>query len=190
MTAIADAAGAPRLRLVTGNSDKKREIERIVGRSLETVALDLPEIQSMDLTEVLRAKAAAGLEVAGSPLVVEEVGLEMAALGGFPGPLIKWLLEALGAEGLAGLAARLEEPAVLARCQVLWTDGDREVIGEGISRGRLVLPARGDTGFGWDPVFVPEGRERTCAELGDEIKDEIGHRGRAWRDLLSKLSAA
>ena len=52
-----------------------------------------------------------------------------------------------------------------------------------------VLPPRGDHGFGWDPVFVPQGETTTYAELGDARKDEIGHRGRAWRALLHALSS-
>jgi XTP/dITP diphosphohydrolase len=81
---------------------------------------------------------------------------------------------------------------VLARCQLLAldrTDGERRVYGEGIERGTLVLPPRGGEGFGWDPVFLPEGETRTYGELPGEVKDEIGHRGKAWRDLVARLVA-
>ncbi|HVR30342.1 MAG TPA: non-canonical purine NTP pyrophosphatase [Thermoanaerobaculia bacterium] len=173
--------------LVTGNRNKGEEARRIVGPTLEVAAIELPEIQSLDAREVLRAKAQEAWRRLERPLVVEETSLELAALGGFPGPLVKWMLRAAGAEGIARCAAGLGDTRAVARCLVLYFDGIREVVGEGIERGRLVLPPRGDTGFGWDVVFSPEGDDRTYAELGPEEKDARGHRGKAWRDLMRKL---
>ncbi len=179
--------------LVTGNPGKVEEAERILGWRLETVPIDLPEIQSLDLAEVLAAKGEEAWRRVGRPLVVEETGLEVDAMGGFPGPLVRWMLEATGAEGIARAARALspdgEAPAVTARCLLLYVDGERRVTGEGVSRGTLVLPPRGDGGFGWDPVFLPEGETRTFGELPGEIKDRIGHRGLAWRDLAAKLGS-
>ena len=176
--------------LVTGNANKRREAERIVGRRLETVAVDLPEIQSGDLIEVLRSKAEAAWDRLRRPVVVEETGLDLACLNGFPGPLVKWMEEAVGDEGIARVAIRAGDPRVAARCALMLRDGDREVIAEGSTTGRLVLPPRGERGFGWDPVFVPDGLERTYAELGHGTKDRIGHRGRAWRAFLRALGEA
>ena len=124
------------------------------------------------------------------PLVVEDTALELSALGGFPGPLVKWMLGAVGPEGLARCALALGDPRATVRCQVLYCDGETVVIGEGVDRGELVLPPRGDAGFGWDPVFVPEGSARTWGEAGQEAKDRHGHRGKAWRDLIQKLGRA
>jgi non-canonical purine NTP pyrophosphatase (RdgB/HAM1 family) len=195
---------------VTGNPGKLAEARRIWGAdgdgaaqaagelAFEGVALDLPEIQSLDLLEVLRAKGAEAWRRLGRPLVVEETGFEIDAFGGFPGPLVKWMLEAMGAEGMAGAALALVDRTAdregaaawaVARCLVLYRDGEREVVGEGVARGTLVLPGRGEGGFGWDPVFLPEGEDRTYGELPGEEKDRIGHRGQAWRDLREKLRA-
>ena len=172
--------------LVTGNPDKRVEAERILGHPVDCAALDLPETQSLDLLAVLREKAAEAWRRLGRPLVVEETGLELAALNGFPGPLVKWMLLAVGAEGIARSALALGEPRVTARCALLWTDGEREVLGEGATEGTLV-PPRGGGGFGWDPVFLPDGEQRTYGELPPAEKDRLGHRGRAWRDLMAKL---
>jgi non-canonical purine NTP pyrophosphatase (RdgB/HAM1 family) len=194
------------LTLVTGNPNKLEEARRLfrspfegasgerVLPELDSVALDLPEIQSLDLEEVLKAKAEEAWGRLGRPLVVEETGLEVEAFGGFPGPLVKWMLQAMGAEGIAR-AARAMSPGAggerravaTARCLLLYVDGERRVMGEGVEPGELVLPARGDQGFGWDPVFLPEGETRTYGELPGEVKDEIGHRGKAWRDLVGKM---
>jgi non-canonical purine NTP pyrophosphatase (RdgB/HAM1 family) len=173
--------------LVTGSAAKRAEAERILGKSVDWRRVDLPEIQSLDLLVVLRAKAEAAWSRFGAPLVVEETGLELAALGGFPGPLVKWMLQAAGAEGIARTALALGEPAVVARCALAWTDGSRTVVAEGSAEGELVLPARGSGGFGWDPVFQLRGESRTYGELPPEEKDRLGHRGRAWRALIAAL---
>ncbi len=174
-------------RLVTGNAGKLAEARRIAGSGLESVAIDLPEIQSLDLDEVLAAKADAARAVVGGAIVVEETGLELAALGGFPGPLVRWMLAAAGAEGIARCALALGDARVIARCALLAIDDSRRLSAEGATTGHLVLPARGDRGFGWDSVFVPTGERRTYGEMSDAEKDAIGHRGRAWRVLLEQL---
>jgi non-canonical purine NTP pyrophosphatase (RdgB/HAM1 family) len=179
--------GTSGLLLVTGNPGKLAEARRLAGRALEAVDLDLPEIQSLDLEEVLRAKAVEAFGRVGRPLVVEETGLGLEALQGFPGPLVRWMLEAVGAEGIARTAIALGDPRARAVCLLAWTDGERTLIGRGETAGELVLPARGERGFGWDPVFLPEGETRTYAEMREAEKDALGHRGRAWRDLLSRL---
>ena len=154
---------------------------------MESVSIDLPEIQSLDLVEILRAKAREAWRRVERPLVVEETGLSLGALGGFPGPLVKWMLDAVGPEGIAKAGLALGDPRVTAHCAVLYLGSAREVIGEGATQGRLVLPPRGENGFGWDPVFVPEGEQRTYGELSAVEKDRLGHRGRAWRDLARRL---
>ena len=176
--------------LVTGNRNKLIEAERILETRLEREPLDLPEIQSLDLVEVLRAKGEEAWHRLRRPVVVEETGLELAALGGFPGPLVKWMLEAVGPDGIARTAVALGDPGAVARCALIYLDGETELIAEGETRGELVLEPRGQGGFGWDPIFVPEGREETYAELGAEVKDRLGHRGKAWRRLRRALDMA
>jgi non-canonical purine NTP pyrophosphatase (RdgB/HAM1 family) len=180
------------LVLVTGNRSKLAEAQRLTagsGRTLEAVALDLPEIQSLDMEAVLRLKAAHAWQAEQRPVIVEETGLELRGMNGFPGPLVKWMLEAVGAEGIARTALALGDAHARAVCLLLWTDGRESLLGRGEAEGELVLPARGANGFGWDPVFRPAGTEQTYAELGEDEKDRIGHRGQAWRDLLSRLEA-
>ena len=178
-----------RFTLVTGNRHKLIEAERILGAKLEHEPLDLPEIQSLDLLEVLRAKGEEAWRRLKRPVVVEETGFDIDALGGFPGPLVKWMLEAAGAEGISRTAHGLGDPRATARCALLFMDGEIERVAEGETRGRLVLEPRGAGGFGWDPVFVPEGCTETYAELGADVKDRLGHRGRAWRRLRRMLEA-
>lgn len=172
---------------VTGNADKVAEARRLCGADLESVALELPEIQSLDLEAVLRAKGDEAYRRLQRPLIVEETGLELAALNGFPGPLIKWMLQAVGPLGIARSAAALGDSRATARCLLLHVDRRGGRLAEGLTQGRVVLPPRGEGGFGWDPVFEPEGVDRTYAEITGEEKDRLSHRGRAWRALIAQL---
>ena len=176
--------------LVTGNRNKLLEAERILGRSVPCAAVDLPEIQSLDMNEVLRAKAEEAWRRLAAPLVVEETGLELTAWNGFPGPLVKWMLEAVGPTGIAKASLAMGDSGATAVCALIYRDEQQTLFAEGKTHGQLVVEPRGDRGFGWDPVFVPEGRQETYAELGSDIKDDLGHRGRAWRALWSQLQAA
>jgi non-canonical purine NTP pyrophosphatase (RdgB/HAM1 family) len=174
--------------LVTGNPGKLAEARRIVGPGLGAVACDLPELQSLDLLEVLHHKGEEAWRRLGRPLVVEEAGFDLAALGGFPGPLVKWMLDAAGAEGVARTGLALGDPRAVARAALYYRDAQRTLIARGETAGILVLPPRGGDGFGWDPVFQPDGSDLTCGEMSGPEKDALSHRGRAWRDLLAQLS--
>ena len=182
-------AAAPPYVLVTANPGKLAEARRLAGPELQAAEVDLPEIQSLDLLEVLRAKGDEAWRRLGRPLVVEEAGLELAALGGFPGPLVKWMLQAVGAEGLARVGLALGDPRAVARCALLYRDAERTLLAAGEAAGTLVLPARGGHGFGFDPVFLPAGGSRTFGELAGEEKDLLSHRGAAWRALLAQLAS-
>jgi XTP/dITP diphosphohydrolase len=173
--------------LVTGNRGKIAEARLALGMEIEAVEVDLPEIQALDLLEVLREKAEAAWNALHRPLVVEDAGLELLALNGFPGPLVKWMLEAVGAEGIAKTAHALGDSRAVARCALLYRDAERTVIADGSTSGTLVLPGRGEHGFGWDPVFLSDGETRTFAELVGKEKDAVSHRGKAWRELMPRL---
>lgn len=173
--------------LVTGNPSKLLEARRLFPH-LEAVEIDLPEIQSLDLDEVLRHKGRQAYDVIGAPVIVEETGLELPALGGFPGPLIKWMLQSVGPEGLARIAAAEGDPRARTTCALLYTDGEREITARGATAGRLVLPPRGAGGFGWDPVFQPDESSCTYGEMSPEEKDAISHRGHAWRAFAQAIN--
>ncbi len=178
------------LLLVTGNAGKLAEARRLFSAELEAENVDLPEIQSLDLAEVLEAKANTAWKQFRRPLIVEETGLELAGLNGFPGPLVKWMLQAVGAEGLARAALNTGNSKAVARCRMLYVEASRRVSAEGTCVGELVVPARGDSGFGWDPVFVPDGSSRTYAEMTAEEKDAVSHRAKAWREMTALLQKA
>ena len=178
------------LVFVTSNEGKLREAEAVLGARLHHRQLDLVEPQSLDLHEVVRSKASAGVRLLGAPVLVEDTGLELLGLGGFPGPLIRWLLASVGPDGICRIARAFGDSRAVARCVACAADGSRLVVGEGAVLGTIADEPRGPGGFGWDSVFVPEtGDGRTYGEMTDEEKNAISHRRKAFialRDALGR----
>ena len=169
--------------LVTGNENKWREAQRILGRPLERVSLDLPEVQAASTREVALEKARAAFAALGRPLIVEDAGLELAALGGFPGPFIKYWEKLGGLESICRALDGFEERVATAVC-VLGVATEEGVFAvEGRVSGLIAGSPRGAGGFGWDAIFVPEWETRTFAEMTAAEKDARSHRRRAWEAL-------
>ncbi len=179
-----------RILFVTSNPGKAREAAALMGRELEAAALDLPEIQSLDFVEVAREKAREAARRLGEAALVEDSGLSVDAWGGFPGPLTKWLTG--GTPGPAGLARMLDafpdRRAAAVSVLALCFEGGI-LVAEGRVRGTIAPAPRGTSGFGWDPIFVPDGEERTWGEMSPEEKNRDSHRARAFRELRRLLDS-
>ncbi|MCS6936782.1 MAG: RdgB/HAM1 family non-canonical purine NTP pyrophosphatase [Candidatus Bipolaricaulota bacterium] len=189
-----------RLLLGTKNRGKIAEIRAILE---EVPDIELLTVREQPFTDVpedgetfeenARKKARAISQETGLAVLAEDSGLEVAALGGAPGVRsarfagetkddranIAKLLELL--TGVTDRRARFRCVAVLH-----FPDG-REWIGEGTLDGQIALAPRGSAGFGYDPVFIPEGYEHTLAELGPQIKNQISHRRRALQALIAAI---
>jgi len=166
--------------LVTGNENKWQEAQRIVGRPLAREALDLPEIQAATTREVALEKAKAAFAVLARPVIVEDAGLELAALGSFPGPFIKFWEKLGGRESICRALDGLPNRNATAVCVLALCDASGSRVFEGRVAGTIAATPRGVTGFGWDSIFVPDGDTRTFAEMSAAEKDAISHRRRAW----------
>jgi XTP/dITP diphosphohydrolase len=177
------------LVFVTSNLGKLREAEEVLGHKLDHRALDLVEVQSLSLDEVVRHKARSAFERLRAPVLVEDTSLELVGLGGFPGPLVRWLLVSVGAAGICRLAHAFSDPRATARCMACATDGLDEVIGVGVVRGVIREAPSGHRGFGWDSAFVPEGSSRSFGEMEGPEKNAVSHRRRAFEALRDQLSS-
>ncbi|MBV9452991.1 MAG: non-canonical purine NTP pyrophosphatase [Rubrobacter sp.] len=177
---------------MTSNPNKAREAVEILGIELESVALDLQEPQSLDVAEVAMIKVAAAREALHDPdhpVIVEDSGLVVEAWNGLPGALTKWFLQSVGNQGLLRMLSAEENRSARAVCAVALAvvDGSvRVFVGE--VEGSIAPDPRGSGGFGWDPIFVPEGGAKTYAELG-ALKHKYSHRARALRAARSGLEA-
>ena len=191
-----------RVVLATNNPDKAAEIQAILGPSIELVPrpADVDEVDETGdtLEDNARLKAVALVEATGLPAIADDTGLEVDALDGAPGVFssrysgegatyesncIKLLRE------LDGVAPELRTARFRTVALLRRPDGS-EVIAEGVVEGVITSERRGDDGFGYDPVFVPndDPSGRTFAEMGDE-KHTISHRGRAFRHLEQLLTS-
>jgi non-canonical purine NTP pyrophosphatase (RdgB/HAM1 family) len=178
------------LVFVSSNPNKAIEAERILAMPLLRVDLSLPEIQAATLEEITRHKLELARTRGYHRLIVEDVSLGFDELGNFPGPYIHWLLKAAGGRGLGAIAYALRDPMAVARCCVGYFDGTDIQLLVGETRGRILVEPRGESGFGWDAWFLPEGQTQTYAELGPKEKDAISHRGRAYRQLREVLQSS
>jgi non-canonical purine NTP pyrophosphatase (RdgB/HAM1 family) len=176
------------LVFVTSSPHKRREAEQILGFSLLTETLHLDEVQGLDVVAIARHKAAEAARQLGRSILVEDTSLELTALGGFPGPLIRWLLESAGPAVLPRLLADFPDKRAVARCVAVARDGDQEWVGVGVVHGVIVPEPRGESGFGWDIVFAPDwGEGRTYAEMPAGEKNARSHRALAFAELRSAL---
>lgn len=152
---------------ITGNQKKADYFAKLIGRSINHTKLDLDEIQSLDLREVVQHKLQQAYAAVQRPVLVEDVALEFTALGKLPGTFIKWFQESLSHEELCRLLDGKDRSAV-ARCVFGYYDGNEEAYFEGRLHGSIPEHPAGAGGFGWDPIFIPEGCTVTRAELSPE----------------------
>ena len=178
------------LRFATTNAGKLREareyLAEVVG-DVEQFDYDYVEIQADDLAEIAAQGARESFEAAGGdePVIVDDSGLFVDALSGFPGPYSSYVYDTLGIERVSDLARAEPDPRARFRAVVAYCDGDRVETFEGVVPGTIVEP-RGDGGFGYDPIFEHDGT--TFAEMAVERKNAISHRGRALSKLASWLA--
>ncbi|WP_137725148.1 RdgB/HAM1 family non-canonical purine NTP pyrophosphatase [Prescottella subtropica] len=195
-----------KILVASRNAKKLAELRRVLAAAgidgLEVIGLDevraFPETPETGATFEDNAivKAADGAAATGLPCVADDSGIEVDALNGMPGVLsARWS----GRHGdddanTALLLAQLSDTpderrggAFVSAC-ALAIPGHDTVVVRGEWRGRIVREPRGDNGFGYDPVFVPEGDERTSAELTPAEKDAASHRGRALAQLVPALA--
>ena len=174
---------------VTSRAEKAQEAERL-GFRIERLDLDLPEPQALDPSEIVQEKARAAYRILSRPVVVEDSGLAIRAWGGFPGALVKWLEQSAGVGALARMLDAFPDRAATAVCAIAFCDGSEVLTARGESQGSIAASPRGGRGFGWDVLFVPEGSDRTFAEMAGDEKDRVSHRRRAWEALARKLPLA
>lgn len=176
---------------VTSNENKLHEASVILGIELESAPLDLPEPQAVSVADVAVEKVRAARSALGDPphpVFVEDSGLVFESWNGLPGALSKWFLSSVGNEGLLKMLAPYEDRSARAVCAlaVSFSDAPAQVFLGEVS-GQISASPRGESGFGWDPIFVPEtpGGE-TYAELGARKNDD-SHRARAFRAARATL---
>ena len=193
--------GLRTIYFVTRNPHKVKEIRELAiaidsGISIQHLNYEYPELQLDEIEEVVKASAnyirrekGAKIKIK-TPFFIEDSGLFIHALNGFPGPFSAFVFRTIGNEGILSLMAgkRGEErratfKTAIAFCQ---SASAEPRIFLGVVEGRIADTARGESGFGFDPIF--EYRGTTFAEMSTEEKNRVSHRGRAFREFLNHIS--
>lgn len=151
---------------ITGNQDKADYLTAYLGFPVNHQKVDLEEIQSLDLKEIVEHKVRQAYSIVGSPVIVEDVSLEFSALGRLPGTFIKFFVDEVSFETICRMLDGLDRRAT-ARCVFGYFDGKEVVFFEGAMDGHIAEGPAGDNGYGWDKIFIPNGYDVTRASLSE-----------------------
>ena len=181
------------INLVTSNSGKVEELTSILepfGHNASQLNIPCPEIQASTLEKVVDF----GLEWLHSqgtpaPLIIDDAGVFVDELKGFPGVYSRYVYDTINPNGLLKQMEGIDNRSASFKCVIglLLEDGStHKFVGE--CPGNIIHEMRGNGGFGYDPIFIPEGYDKTFAELPPEDKNRVSHRGRAMQKLIKFIS--
>ncbi|MEM1618193.1 MAG: XTP/dITP diphosphatase [Desulfurococcaceae archaeon] len=178
-----------KLCFVTSNIHKYNEVKPIaesLGIELE-LCTDLKlEIQSDSIEEVVLKSAMIAYAVLSKPVLVEDAGLFIEALNGFPGPYSSYVYRTIGIKGILKLMEGVKDRRACFKSASAVAFSKGVIVATGEVHGEIVLEPRGDKGFGFDPIFIPVGESRTFAEMTIEEKNSKSHRAISTRRVLEK----
>lgn len=176
------------LHFVTSNPNKFRELSELLEFKLSPVELDLQEIQTTDLHELVKFKLRQAYEHVQAPVIVEDTSLYFEAWNELPGPLVKFFLKNIGLSGMVRALDEFNNNSASAACCLGFTkDGKSMHLFEGKVKGNIVEP-RGSQHFGWDAIFLPAGYQRTFGEMSSQEKHQISPRGAAAKKFKHFLT--
>jgi XTP/dITP diphosphohydrolase len=170
---------------ITSNSHKYQEVRKMTSLPIFQTPLEYPEIQA----DTLEAVALYGIEYCHDrvrePCFLEDSGLFIHALSGFPGPYSRYVFETLGCDGILKLLS--EERKAHFESVIAYADESDTKLFIGRVDGRISRTKKGEKGFGFDPIFIPEGEKRTFALMTLQEKNLYSHRGKAFKNLITYL---
>lgn len=153
-----------RTTFITGNQKKADYLTELLEFPIAYQKIDLPEIQSFDLEEIVRHKVRAAYDIVQGPVLVEDVALTFDAMGELPGPYIKWFIRELGFEAICRLVDGKSRRCV-ASCVYGYYDGTIEKYWYSEHAGTVPDQPYDGEAFGWDVIYIPDGYEVTRAKL-------------------------
>ncbi|MBU1198979.1 MAG: RdgB/HAM1 family non-canonical purine NTP pyrophosphatase [Nanoarchaeota archaeon] len=177
-----------KIHFVTGNKNKFKEAKDILKDfDVEQIEIDLPELQG-EPEEIVKEKSKIAAEKSGKAVFVEDTSLCFDALNGLPGPYVKDFVKKIGIPGLAELALKYDDTSATALVCIGYCEPEKEpFVFQGRVIGSIVSP-RGDQGFQWDQIFMPEGYDKTFAEMSFEEKNKTSHRKLAFEEFRKWLT--
>lgn len=175
------------LTFITGNPAKAEQVSWHLRAPIHHRRVDLVEIQSLSLDEIVAYKAREAFKIVKAPVLVEDTSLIFHALGKLPGPLIKWFLQELDNDGLCTLLNGYTDRSATAMVLFGYYDGKQLQTFPGEMNGTIAKRPRGARGFGWDPIFIPNGHSKTWGEMTKDEQVESSMRKIALKELEKML---
>lgn len=174
---------------VSSNENKFQEIEKILSEYHIKISFhkaELPEIQSDSLEEIALFSAKHAFSQLEQPLFVEDTGLFIQDLKGFPGPYASYIFKTIGNQGILELLKDKNiREAIFRTVYALILSDSESMIFVGETKGTIAHEEKGSAGWGYDPIFIPdEGNNQTYAEMGIMKKNKISHRQRSLRKMV------
>ena len=167
------------LLFVTSNPNKALEVKKILnknGINFQHRDASYQEIQSSSLKTIATESARCLYEQLKTPLFIEDSGLFIEQLGGFPGPYSSYILKTIGNSGVLKLMSNITNRSSKFESVVAYVENDKDIhLFPGIVLGKIADEQRGK-GWGFDPIFIPEKYDETYAEMGTESKQQVSHR--------------
>ncbi len=175
------------ITFITGNKGKARQLEDYLNTKVVNKNLELFEIQSLNVEEVIHQKLNDAYAQIMSPIIVDDVSLVITAMGKLPGPFIKYFLEELGTDGICKMVALSNEKKAIAKVCIGYKDSKGMRIFSGEIKGVIANEPKGEGGFGWDSLFIPDGYTQTRASMSDADYDATSPRKTALNKLEKYL---
>ncbi len=185
-------SNVPTVYFITTNKGKEAEFRKLgetYGISVDFIREEKMEIQSTSLEAIATSALASAVHRHPRKLLaVEDAGLYIEALNGFPGPFSSYVFKTIGVGGLIKLMEGVKNRNAFFKSVIaLWVPSQGIKLFTGVVEGKISDLPRGEGGFGFDPIFVPLGSELTFAEMSLEEKNRFSHRGLAFRRLAEWL---
>ncbi|MGC9071850.1 MAG: XTP/dITP diphosphatase [Acidilobus sp.] len=168
-----------------GKFDEARLELASFGIELRQLEVDKLEVQSEDVVEIASTAARHAYETFRAPLIVDDTGLYIEAFGGFPGPYSSYIIKKIGLDGVLRLMEGVANRRACFRTAVAYADEEGVRVFTGETCGNISHRPIGSSGFGYDPIFIPDGEVRTYAEMTIQEKNALSHRGKALRTFAS-----
>ena len=177
---------SPLLVFASGNAGKLEEMRLGLPIPVEGISLELEEIQSTNMEAITLHKVNHAFAELRRPVFVEDTGLFFEAWGSLPGPFTRYFLESMKPAGLVKALRPFQDWRAEAVTIIGYHDGQQNFSFAGQTAGSIV-PPRGTRGFGWDPIFIPDGQSLSFAEMEPSLKLRHSMRGKAIRAFAAHL---
>lgn len=179
-----------KLYFATGNKNKVKEAQAILDFPIQIADIELDEIQSLDTEKIVRKKVSDAFAILQKPVFVDDVSLSIDAWDGFPGPFIKYMTA--GGANIDMLLRMLQietNRSALLYAVIGYHDGKNIHVFNAQKKSTITTEKRGSNGWGFDPIIIPEGFEKTFAEMDEKTKNAVSHRRLALEKFKTFLQA-